>query len=705
MMSDLCKVAASQHSTVRSASGTIRLIAIEALALATAFAVSDLLAQSATAIEFHNVISDHYFLTAFPDEVAAIEAGRVGDGWHRTGAQFKVWSAAEAAGNASVVPVCRFFGTDRYRADGSRIGPNSHFYTADAAECEHVKSAFQSIAGDGQSYPAWTFEAIAYYVELPQSGTCLAERTPIRRVYNNGARGDPNHRYTPREDVFSAMIDRGWVGEGLVMCAGYGDGPPAPKVAVVGGTWHAAALRREGTVVAWGPNRDNLIGTAGTSDYFAARIPFLTNVVDLYATEYHTYALREDGSLWLWGAVSAAPRRIMKPGLVEAAVSDYRDSACAPPYQVLCFNGYISWDGWDAIGRSADGQILDVDGVAIPDLAGARSMVARVASTLPEYLYIAPGGAITNWASWTGKRVYGTVPNAIRLVGREGYFATFGVLTGDGDYWRYGYYNGGGFPSLNAPPYTFTRKLDQVVGAAEGSNFSVVRRQDGSVWTWGENGYGQLGDGTITNRLETPAPVPGLQATAVGATGTWTGYAVTSSGQVMAWGNGTGGLIGNGSTKGQLVPTPVIERSTKAALSLFESTLTPASLRIPFDTDGGFSIDVTNPTPRNSAGLRSGKIDRLENAALEWVGEIKQTGNLSFAYRTDSEKDGDYLRVYVDGVRLGEWSGYNYKWTTVTFPLVPGRHRIVWRYEKDHDIATLNDAVWIGDITLPSFGE
>src|SRR6185436_2097540 len=76
-----------------------------------------------TVVEFHNIVLDHYFITADPAEASAIDAGRAGLGWTRTGNSFK------AAGSAFV---CRFYGS-------VSPGPNSHFYTADQAECLNLK--------------------------------------------------------------------------------------------------------------------------------------------------------------------------------------------------------------------------------------------------------------------------------------------------------------------------------------------------------------------------------------------------------------------------------------------------------------------------------------------------------------------------------------------------------------------------------------
>jgi hypothetical protein len=168
----------------------------------------------ASVVEYFNAGLGHYFVTADPTEIASLDAGAFGGAWARTGSSFKAWqTGATLAGSA---PVCRFFGTDRYRANGTRIGPNSHFYTGDAAECAYVKTAWPSLASDGIPYPAWTFESNAFVVRPPFGGGCPALTQPLYRTYNNGANGDPNHRYASNPSTLHAMT--GWVFEGLVMC-------------------------------------------------------------------------------------------------------------------------------------------------------------------------------------------------------------------------------------------------------------------------------------------------------------------------------------------------------------------------------------------------------------------------------------------------------------------------------------------------------
>lgn len=175
-------------------------------------------------VEYYNAGLKHYFITAEPAEIANLDGGAFNGAWTRTDRGFNAWPLAGKPADA--VPVCRFFGTDQYRANGTRIGPNSHFYTADPAECAFVKTGYQSVAADGRSYPAWTYEGDVFAVKLAVGGACPGGTQPLYRAYNDGANGDPNHRYSTAPVVLTEMA--GWTFEGLVMCVPITVAPPAP---------------------------------------------------------------------------------------------------------------------------------------------------------------------------------------------------------------------------------------------------------------------------------------------------------------------------------------------------------------------------------------------------------------------------------------------------------------------------------------------
>ena len=109
-------------------------------------------------------------------------------------------------------PVCRFYGSPS-------PGPNSHFYTADAAECDKLKQLQQNTPATEKR---WNFEEIAFAIQVPAGESCPSDApVPVYRLYNKGfEKGkDSNHRFTTDAALYQAMIGQGWAGENIVMCA------------------------------------------------------------------------------------------------------------------------------------------------------------------------------------------------------------------------------------------------------------------------------------------------------------------------------------------------------------------------------------------------------------------------------------------------------------------------------------------------------
>jgi serine protease len=154
-------------------------------------------------IEYYDSALNHYFMTAAPAEIAALD-GNVFPGWQRTGSNFNAYLVATAGAN----PVCRFYIPPPY---------DSHFYSASPTECAAVRA----------TYPFFDYESPnVFYVPLPDqaTGACPVGTMPVYRLYNNGMGGGPNHRYTASTTIKAQMIGLGWTPEGygpdaVIMCA------------------------------------------------------------------------------------------------------------------------------------------------------------------------------------------------------------------------------------------------------------------------------------------------------------------------------------------------------------------------------------------------------------------------------------------------------------------------------------------------------
>ncbi|MGW4702629.1 RCC1 domain-containing protein [Streptomyces sp. NPDC004285] len=100
------------------------------------------------------------------------------------------------------------------------------------------------------------------------------------------------------------------------------------------------------------------------------------------------------------------------------------------------------------------------------------------------------------------------------------------------------------------------QSLNRVTDVSGGCGHSVALREDGTVWAWGRNDFGQLGNGGSTAR-NTPGKVPGLDDVVAVAAGCLHTLALTAQGTVMAWGHNTNGQLGDDSTTHSDVPVAV----------------------------------------------------------------------------------------------------------------------------------------------------
>jgi len=166
--------------------------------------------------EFYHLGLRHYFITADATEKQALDTG-VHSGWVRTGESFKAYAKGSRP-DGSVDPVCRYYSPPFIETDFGvfPLGVDSHFLSADAAECYSVRR--------GCCGP-WELENDnAFQIDLPDkaTGACPGGTIPVYRLWNQ--RPDSNHRYTTSVAIKAEMRAAGYLAEGygvdgVVMCA------------------------------------------------------------------------------------------------------------------------------------------------------------------------------------------------------------------------------------------------------------------------------------------------------------------------------------------------------------------------------------------------------------------------------------------------------------------------------------------------------
>ena len=103
-------------------------------------------------------------------------------------------------------------------------------------------------------------------------------------------------------------------------------------------------------------------------------------------------------------------------------------------------------------------------------------------------------------------------------------------------------------------PIQEVTKSSEWVAVDAGNDYTVAIKTDGSIWAWGDNTHGQLGNGTTEDR-DTPSRT---------VLGSWSAIAadnhtvaIKSDGTLWAWGYNTKGQLGDGSTSNKSSPVQI----------------------------------------------------------------------------------------------------------------------------------------------------
>lgn len=116
---------------------------------------------------------------------------------------------------------------------------------------------------------------------------------------------------------------------------------------------------------------------------------------------------------------------------------------------------------------------------------------------------------------------------------------------------------GGGTQIEQHSPVPVQGSLTNVKQIVSGQYHNAALKDDGTVWTWGNQKYGELGNGTVNEPNPIPVQVAGLQDIVQIASGQNHLVALKQDGTVWTWGRGLNGILGNGSTSSSSVPVQV----------------------------------------------------------------------------------------------------------------------------------------------------
>jgi alpha-tubulin suppressor-like RCC1 family protein len=356
---------------------------------------------------------------------------------------------------------------------------------------------------------------------------------------------------------------------------------------------HTVYVKNNGTVWTWGSNSNGQLGngTTGTDSSTPAQVSNLTGIIAIAAGFAHTVALKNDGTVLAWGSNSngqlgngtttdsSTPVQVSNLTGITAIAAGFA-------HTVALKNDGTVW----AWGSNSNGQLgngtmgTGTDSSTPVQVIGLAGMIAVAAGQSHSVALRNIVGLINDGTVWAwGSNSNGQLGNGTAGPGTDsslpvqvsvltgvtaiaaGSFHTVAVrniysLANDGTVWVWGSNASGqlgdGTVTDEWQP-VIVSGLPLMVTVAAGLNHTIALRNDGTIWTWGSNSNGQLGDGTQTDR-PTPLPISDLTGVTAISSGILDNIVLKNDGTLSVWGVNNNGQLGDGTTTDKLVPTTVL---------------------------------------------------------------------------------------------------------------------------------------------------
>jgi alpha-tubulin suppressor-like RCC1 family protein len=227
-------------------------------------------------------------------------------------------------------------------------------------------------------------------------------------------------------------------------------------------------------------------------------------------------------------------------------------------------------------------------------------------------LVLMPDGLVKVWGTDThgelGQGVFHTnsyspitVPGLSNVISISADFQEPEALLSDGSIWMWGWNNlgqlGNGATNDTSVPVPVTGLTNMIFAGQTGDRNNCAIGADHTVYTWGRNYNGQLGIGTADqNSHPLPVPLPqfGSGYVTMVQTPDWHSLALKSDGTLWAWGSNEHGQCGSGTTNDQYSPM-LVQWPTTAPPTPIELKITQVGKQ----DDGSFQFDFTNAPERS----------------------------------------------------------------------------------------------------------
>ncbi len=325
----------------------------------------------------------------------------------------------------------------------------------------------------------------------------------------------------------------------------------------------------------WGYNPTGQLGDGTKTNRFTPVQVGMADVKTIAAAWNHTLALKNDGTVWSWGRNTYGE---LGDGITATSCDGYGAGDVLTPQQIPGLSNVtaIAAGGYHSIalkndgtvwfwGFSKDGTLGKLHCIGSPAQIPGLSNVTAIAAGGDHSLALKNDGTVWFWGlNQYGQRgvapvstdlssqyIFYTTP--VQVPGLAGITAIAAggshslAVKSDGTVWAWGYNHLGqlGNGTYDGPPTPIqVSGLSNMMEVAAGGNHSLALKNDGTVWAWGNNSTAQLGDGTTNTFRTTPVQTIGLSNVTALAAGDLHSMALKSDGTVWTWGSDAVGQRG-----------------------------------------------------------------------------------------------------------------------------------------------------------------
>lgn len=428
-------------------------------------------------------------------------------------------------------------------------------------------------------------------------------------------------------------------------------------VAVFATSMHSFAINNAGQLFAWGYNDQGQLGVGDKTDRLEPQAVGGSGWALVAPGPLDAMALKKDGSLWGWGynvngQLGLPPDYAGHPAPVRIGnATSWKDLACGA-YHSIALTGD---DRFAACGANTYGQVgLGYPSYRCsPEQMGTAAGWAAVDVSLSHSVATRSDGTLWTWGyNGSGQLGYANAAGVPMQVGYDtdwrsvaaganhagGYSAA--IKTG-GTLWTWGE-NAAGQLGLgdktdrSAPTQVGADTHWSQVACSDGvgtagrvlsgepytlDDHTLALKDDGTLWVWGANDYGQLGLGDKTRRLEPTQVGTDTDWTAIAAGDDYSA-ALKSDGSLYTWGHDQFGQLGHGGTPSA---TSMALSPTRVGAELYKSFACgsgrDASFMLAVKTDGtlwGWGTSANGELGLGLSGFGTYSTPQLISAATDW---------------------------------------------------------------------------------------